>query len=420
MTTIQRIVAYEILASGGYPTIEARVELSDGSVGIASVPYGASTGSQEASVLLDGDRERFGGKGMLRAAEIVNSVLAKQLVGKDAYNQREVDTLMIRNDGTPLKTNYGGNSILAVSMALARAGAVSKKMELFSYLEKIYGVSGSAQRLPRPMAVTIEGGKHADNSTDFQEYLLTCTHGESVMDNLQMMEEIYHAVGKVLKSEGLSTNVGNEGAFAPAGIGSNSAPLSLLAEAIENTQYKLGEDVWLSMDPAASEFYNDGMYHLKIEDRQLTSAELILFYEELAHDFPIYSIEDGLSEQDWEGWQNFYTQQSHKLKIIGDDLTVTNKNLLEKALSRKAINGILIKLNQAGSVTETIDTCMLAAAQGAVIVPSRRGGGETDDSFMIVLAVAGGGGFVNVGPTRGERVAKYNRLLQIERVLSKK
>lgn len=434
MAKIKDIKAREILASGGAPSLEVTVTLEPGATGEASVSYGASAGSREATVLLDGDEKRYGSKGMLRAVENINGEIRKILIGQEASDQREVDRIMIDLDGTENKSRLGGNAILGVSMAVARAQAAEESLPLYKYLRNCFGmgeIGEDSWKLPRPMVVMIEGGKHADNSTDLQEYLVTVLKNQRASENVRMEMEIYEALKKILKNEGLSVNVGNEGAFAPNGIVSNEKPLEYLLEAIEKAGYKTGTDVGLSIDAAASEFcesltrndsgqarmtVNGQTYDLRIENKKLTGQELIEYYLEWTKKYPIVTMEDMLSENDWENWVGL-TEKLGKVVNIADDLTVTNTKLLQKAIDMKAAKGIIIKLNQAGTLSETVDCSLLAKQNGFITVCSHRGGGETNDTFMIDLAVAMGCDYIKVGPTRGERVEKYNRLMRIEEEL---
>lgn len=416
--TILSIKAQEILASGGYPTIEVIATLEDGSRGRASVPYGASAGSHEATVLMDGDTKRWHGKGMLQAIANIEQIIAPAVIGMDAYDQRSLDEKMIALDGTPNKAKLGGNAILAVSVAVANAAAASKKIELFQHIIDTYQTGVDLSKLPQPMVVAIEGGKHADETTDLQEFCFSAVRNNaSVAENVRMIMETYHQLGKVLKENKLSTNVGNEGAFAPNGIPSNEAPFAYMLEAIKRAGYEAGSEIGFSIDAAASEFFVDGSYDLKVEKRQLNADELIAYYETWLAKYPIVTIEDMLHEDDWENWTKLkLVADQHKVALIGDDLTVTNVERLQKAIDTKAISAILIKLNQIGTLTETVDCCMLANHHGLMTTTSHRGGGETNDATMVDVAVAVGSAFVKVGPTRGERVSKYNRLMEIERI----
>ena len=390
---IKSIDAHEILASGGYPTIESRVTLEDGTVGLSSVPYGASAGSHEAVVLTDGNPARWQGKGMLKAVENIVMTIAPGLAGREAEDQRSIDGLMIAMDGTDTKANLGGNAILAVSTAVANAVANAKKVPLYRHIMNTFQTGVDLTTLPQPMMVVIEGGKHAHNSTDFQEFCLSGIGSRSVAENLRITLETYHELANVLKSEGLSTNVGNEGAFAPAGIASNEKPLEYMVQAIEKAGYKAGEDLGISLDPAASEFYLpaqagvEGKYTLKLENRVLSAEEMIGYYQVWMDTYPIVTLEDGLAEDDWENWPKLNQATKAKgIALLGDDLTVTNPIRLQKAIDMQAISAILIKLNQIGTLTETIDCCALAAKNGLMTTTSHRGGGETNDTTMVDVA----------------------------------
>lgn len=415
---ISQVRAREILASGGYPSVEVRVVLESGVEGRASVAYGVSAGSKEAVVLLDGDMRRYNGQGMLKAVGSVNEKIAPLIIGCDALDQRGIDELMIKADGTQNKSSLGANAILGVSMAVARAAAVSQNLELYSYLRQAFGIAPDLDdrgklRLPKPMPVLIEGGRHADNSTDLQEYLLCVLKEEPAAENVRMAMEIYHQLKKLLKAKGYSTNVGNEGAFAPQGLTSNELPIELIVQGIAEAGYTPGQDAGVSLDPAASEFYSEGKYNLAVEKREVSPEELIEIYLNWFKKYPIITCEDPLSEFDWEHWPQI-TAKAGSVPIVADDLTVTNVKLWQKAIDEKAANAILIKLNQAGTVTETLDCCLLAKKYNYPTIPSHRGGGETNDTFLVDLAVAVGSAWIKVGPTRGERVCKYNRLMEIE------
>jgi enolase len=416
MPKIQSIFAREILASGGAPSVEVTVKLDDGSIGEASVSYGASAGSKEAFVLLDGDKSRYNGKGMLKAVNNVNEKIAPLLTGKEAADQRAVDAAMLAADGTENKSQLGANAILGVSMAVARAAANSQNLELYEYLATYYQLPTTNYVLPKPLAVFIEGGMHADNSTDLQEYILAVTKDQPVTKNVQMMEEIYQATKSILKKQNFNTNVGNEGAFAPAGIQSNELPLQTITDAIQSAGYKIREDAGIYIDAAASEFYKDGNYVLSCENKTVTGEELTKIYLDWFKKYPILALEDGFSEFDWDHWPTLLSQAGN-VQIVADDLTVTNTKLWQQAIDKKAANAILIKLNQAGTVTETVDCCLLAKKYNLDTIPSHRGGGETNDTFLVDLAVAMGSKWIKVGPTRGERVCKYNRLMRIEEEL---
>jgi len=414
MSKIKSIKAREILSSGSTPSVEVRCELESGAIGIASVPYGASAGIHEAFVLFDGDKKRFLGKGMLKAVENVNDFISERIVGMDAFLQREIDEAMIELDGTENKNKLGANAILGVSLAVARAAANEKQIPMYQYIRDVFKLDIKEFILPNPMMVVIEGGKHADQSTDLQEYMISPIGNVSVKENVRCGIEVYMTLKKVLKSKGLSVNVGNEGAFAPSGLKSNESPLELIQEAIKKSGYKAGKDVGISLDPAVSEIVKDGKYELKKEDKLLSSEEMIDYFTKWVKKYPIITLEDALHEDDWDFWPKLTEKLGKKIPIIGDDLTVTNPKRLQKAIDVKAINAILIKLNQIGTLSETVDCCMLARKNNFMTIISHRGGGETNDTTMVDLAVAVNSGFIKVGPSRGERVSKYNRLMEIE------
>ena len=415
MSKIKNIFAREILASGGAPSLEVTVTLESGAIGEASVSYGASAGSKEAIVLLDGDKSRYNGKGMLKAINNINTIIKKALLGMEAIQQRGIDGKMIAIDGTVNKAVLGGNAMLGVSLAICRAQAKEEKIPLYKHLRKIYEIGDIGWTLPKPMMVMIEGGKHADDTTDLQEFMVGAIGNKTAAENVRMEMEIYVALKNILKSEKLSTNVGNEGAFAPNGIISNEKPMEYLVEAIKNAGYIPGTDAGVGIDAAASEFFNEETkkYDLKLEGKILTSEELINYYLPWMDKYPIVSMEDMLSEFDWDNWPKLTEKINGKFPLIADDLTVTNTKLLQKAIEMKAATAILIKLNQAGTLTETMDCCLLARQNNFMTMPSHRGGGETNDTFMVDLAVAVGSEYIKVGPTRGERVCKYNRLMRI-------
>lgn len=413
---IASVVAHEILASGGYPTVEVLVTLDNKKVGRSSVPYGASAGSHEATVLVDGDKSRYNGKGVQQALANVLDKISPAIKDINPEDQRAVDQVMIDLDGTPNKANLGGNAILAVSLAVARAVAQTQHKPFYEYIRDTYQTGVDFSVLPQPMVVVIEGGKHADETTDLQEYNISAVADDSVAENIRKTMEAYHQLKKILKKKGLSTNVGNEGAFAPNGIPSNEAPFEYITQAIEQAGYKPGEDLAISIDAAASEFYENGKYNLALEKRVLSAAELIDYYESWLKKYPIVSYEDMLAEDDWENWTKLnQVAKKYNIEHIGDDLIVTSIERLQKAINLDAITSVLIKLNQIGTLTETVDACMLARKNKMMTVPSHRGGGETNDTSMVDLGVAVGSKFIKVGPTRGERVCKYNRLMEIER-----
>ncbi|MDD5163594.1 MAG: phosphopyruvate hydratase [Candidatus ainarchaeum sp.] len=417
---IKSVKAREILSSGSDPSLEVKVSLESGANGFFSVPYGASAGSHEAFVLLDGDKNRFFGKGMLKAVENINKKIAPKLKGMSAFNQKEIDKKMIELDGTENKRNLGANAILGVSVAVACAAAQEKKMQLYDYIRGAFNLKIKKYVLPNPMMVAIEGGKHADKSTDFQEYLVSPIGKGTVKENVRCGIEVYLSLKKLLKEKGLSANVGNEGAFAPSGLANNELPIALILEAIEKAGYKAGQEVGISLDIAASEIFSDGKYRLKKEGKALSSLEMIGLFEEWAEKYPIIMLEDALHEDDWENWQKLNAAIGKKVAIVADDLTTTNPKRLAKAIETKSGSATIIKLNQIGTLSETLETCLLARKNGWITIISHRGGGETNDTAMVDLAVAVNSAFIKVGPSRGERVCKYNRLMEIEETLGKK
>lgn len=421
MSKISSIIAREILSSSGLPTLEVRAILESGIMGIASVPYGVSAGTHEAATLFDIDTGRFLGKGMLKAVQNVNKLIAPKLIGKDASRQAEIDELMITLDGTADKSKLGGNAILGVSLAVARASALDWSIPLYHYIRKCYRIKLKEFVLPNPMMVAIEGGKHANDSTDFQEYLISPLMGGSAKEEIRAGIETYYALREILRKKGYNTNVGNEGAFAPAGIKTNEEPLRLIQEAIVQAGYVVGKDIGISFDGACSELFRNGKYFLKSENRHLTPEQMIFYFTTWVNKIKgLITIEDPLHEDQWEHWAEITRKLGRDVAIVGDDLLVTNEVRLKKAIDMKAANAVLIKLNQAGTLSETVQTCLLAHKHKFLTIVSHRGGGETNDSFMIDLAVAVNAGFVKVGPTRGERVSKYNRLIEIETELGKK
>ena len=408
MVMIEYVEAYEVLDSRGNPTVKATVRLSDGTVESAIVPSGASTGKREALELRDGD-DRFGGKGVQDACDNVNRRIANEIVGLSPYNQTEIDAIMKELDGTENYGSLGANAVLGVSMAVARAGAKSLKMPLYRYLG-----GANAMVLPVPMFNIINGGSHANNSVDFQEYMIMPTGFESFSEGLRCATEIYSNLKKILVERGESTALGDEGGFAP-NLSNNEEPIAVIMEAIEKAGYKAGENVVLALDVASSELVTeDGKYKLDSENRELTSAELVAYYVDLCDKYPIVSIEDGLSEDDWDGWKLLTEKLGRKVQLVGDDLFVTNAKILAKGIASKVGNSILIKPNQIGSVSETMQTVRLAQRHGYKCVMSHRSG-ESEDTFIADFAVALNTGEIKTGSTaRGERTAKYNRLLEIE------
>ena len=408
MSAIRNVKAREILDSRGNPTVEVEVVLSDGTTGQAAVPSGASTGKHEALELRDGDKTRFNGRGVLKAVTNVNKDITAAIIGMPATDQPEIDRTLIELDSTPDKSRLGANAILGTSLAVANAAANSKKMPLYRYLAET-----DTYTLPVPMMNILNGGKHAANSTDLQEFMVMPAGARSFGQAMQMGTEVYHALKKVLKDRGLDTNVGDEGGFAPS-LSSNKAAIEAILAAIEAAGYKAGKDCFIALDPASSEFYEDGKYVLTRECRTLSSAEMVDFYVNWIADYPIISIEDGMAEDDWDGWQLITEKLGDKIQLVGDDLYVTNVERLGRGIKLKASNSILIKLNQIGTLTETIEAIKMAHQAGWTAIVSHRSG-ETEDTTIADLSVGLNTGQIKTGaPCRSERTAKYNRLLRIE------
>lgn len=411
MTIIADVYAREILDSRGNPTVEVEVVLEDGTLGRAAVPSGASTGAYEAVELRDDDANRYLGKGVLQAVENVNTQIAPEVIGFDALDQVGIDQTMIDLDGTPNKGRLGANAILGVSMAVAKAAANALEMPLYKYLGGI-----NAKELPVPMMNILNGGKHADNNVDIQEFMVMPVGAANWTEALRMCAEIFHNLRSVLKSKGLNTAVGDEGGFAP-NLKSNEEALAVIIEAINKAGYKPGEDVKLALDVAATELYKDGNYVLEGEGKTKSSDEMIDFYEELVNKYPIISIEDGLSEDDWDGWQKLTSRLGKRIQLVGDDLFVTNTERLARGIETGTANSILIKVNQIGTLTETFDAIEMAKRAGYTAVISHRSG-ETEDSTIADIAVATNAGQIKTGaPSRTDRVAKYNQLIRIEEEL---
>ncbi len=412
MNQIDRIHAREILDSRGNPTVEADVVLAGGARGRAAVPSGASTGEHEAVELRDGDGKRYGGKGVLKAVQNVNEVIARELKGKDALDQAAIDRALIEVDGTPNKSNLGANALLAVSMANARAAANYQKLPLYRYLG-----GADANTLPVPMMNIINGGAHADNNVDFQEFMIVPVGAERFSEALHMGAEIFHSLKSVLKKKGYATSVGDEGGFAP-NLKSNEEAIETILEAIRQAGYRAGDDVLLALDPAASEFYDGGSYVFKKSDqRKLSSDQMVSFWESWANQYPIVSIEDGMAENDWDGWKTLTDAMGRRVQLVGDDLFVTNTSFLRKGIERGVANSILIKVNQIGTLTETLECIELAKTNQYTTVISHRSG-ETEDAFIADLAVATNAGQIKTGSlSRSDRIAKYNQLLRIEEEL---
>ena len=408
---ISHILGLEVLDSRGNPTIEVDVQLNDGSFGRAIVPSGASTGKHEAVELRDGDNKRYIGKGVLNAIDNVNKIIAKQLIGMNALNQAKIDQTMIALDGTPNKSRLGANAILGVSMAVAHSAAQACNQPLYVYLG-----GDQATTLPIPMMNILNGGCHADNNVDIQEFMVLPIGAESFSEALRMGTETFHHLKSVLKQKGLNTAVGDEGGFSP-NLRSNAEAVEVILEAIEKTPYALSKDICLALDVAASEIYRDGLYHLPSEKKQYSSAAMVDYLISLVDQYPIISIEDGLDENDWPGWQLLNNELGSRIQIVGDDLTVTNITRFQRAINENAMNAILIKLNQVGSVTETIQAIKLAKSNNYGAIISHRSG-ETEDVTIADFSVAMGMGQIKTGSaSRTDRVAKYNQLLRIEESL---
>ncbi len=413
-TTIVDVLAREVLDSRGNPTVEVEVYLEDGTMGSGIVPSGASTGAFEAVELRDGDEERYLGKGVLKAVENVNDEIASEIIGLNALDQIGIDNMLIQLDGTKNKGRLGANAILGVSIAVADAAAASLGLPLFQYIGGI-----NAKTLPVPMMNILNGGKHADNNVDIQEFMIMPTGANTFREALRMGAEVFHNLRKVLQQKGLNTAVGDEGGFAP-NLTSNEEALEVIMEAIKKAGYVPGEDIMLALDVAATELYNEkeGNYHLAAEGVVKTAEEMVEFYEKLVSKYPIISIEDGLSEEDWQGWKFLTEKLGRKVQLVGDDLFVTNTERLMKGIQNNTANSILIKLNQIGTLTETLDAIEMAKKAGYTAVISHRSG-ETEDVTIADLAVAMNAGQIKTGaPSRTDRVAKYNQLLRIEELLA--
>ncbi len=412
MAVITDVYAREIMDSRGNPTVEVEVYLEDGTIGRAAVPSGASTGQFEAVELRDSESPRYLGKGVLQAVANVNDIIGPAILGFDASEQVAIDGVMIELDGTLNKAKLGANAILGVSMAVARAAAESYDLPLFQYLG-----GTNAKELPVPMMNILNGGAHADNNVDIQEFMIMPIGASSFMEALRYCAEVYHTLKGVLKAKGLATGVGDEGGFAP-NLGSNEEALQVITEAIEKAGLVVGKDIVFAIDAASSEFYKDGKYHLAGEGKVKTAAEMVEYYAELCEKYPIYSIEDGLAEEDWEGWKLLTERLGKTVQLVGDDLFVTNTERLSRGIKEDTANAILIKVNQIGTLTETFDAIEMAKRAGYTAVISHRSG-ETEDSTIADIAVAVNAGQIKTGaPARSERVAKYNQLLRIEDMLA--
>ncbi len=418
MSTISKIIAREIMDSRGNPTVEADVYLSSGEMGRAAAPSGASTGSREALELRDGDKSRYLGKGVLKAVAAINYDIQKALIGKDATDQAALDKIMIDLDGTENKEKFGANAILAVSLAAAKAAASFKGIPLYQHISELNGTAG-VYSMPVPMMNIINGGEHADNNVDIQEFMVQPVGAKNFSEALRMGAEIFHSLKKVLNGKGLNTAVGDEGGFAPD-LGSNEEALSVIVEAVEKAGYVMDQDVTLAMDCAASEFYVDGKYDLKGEGKVFDSEGFGDFLADLSNKYPIISIEDGLDESDWDGWASLTKKIGDKVQLVGDDLFVTNTKILKRGIDNGIGNSILIKFNQIGSLTETLEAIRMAQAAGFTVVISHRSG-ETEDATIADLAVGTAAGQIKTGSLcRSDRVAKYNQLLRIEQELGDK
>ncbi|CAA0099339.1 Enolase [BD1-7 clade bacterium] len=418
MTIIADVLAFEVLDSRGNPTVEAEVVLEDGTKGAACAPSGASTGSREALELRDGDKGRYLGKGVQKAVSNIVDVIKPLLIGKDAAAQREIDQIMIDADGTENKEKLGANAILAVSLAAAKAAAASKNIPLYVHIAEVNGTAGNYS-LPVPMMNIINGGEHADNNVDIQEFMVQPVGVKSFSEAIRCGAEIFHALKAVLKAQGLNTAVGDEGGFAP-NLPSNEAALAAISEAVEKAGYKLGEDVTLALDCASSEFYKDGKYDLSGEGKVYDAEGFADYLDDLSQKYPIISIEDGMDESDWDGWKILTDKVGERVQLVGDDLFVTNTKILSRGIEQGVANSILIKFNQIGSLTETLDAIKMAQDAGFTAVISHRSG-ETEDTTIADLAVATAAGQIKTGSLcRSDRVSKYNRLLRIEAELGEK
>ncbi|MGI5880414.1 MAG: phosphopyruvate hydratase [Syntrophomonadaceae bacterium] len=411
MSTIVDVYAREVLDSRGNPTVEVEVILEDGTMGRAMVPSGASTGAHEAVELRDGDKKRYNGKGVLNAVDNVNNLIAPEVIGMEVTHQVDIDMLMIDIDGTPNKSKLGANAILGVSLAVARAAANYLELPLYQY---IGGING--RDIPVPMMNILNGGKHADNNVDIQEFMIVPVGAPNFAEALRMGVEVYQALKLVLNNKGLGTSVGDEGGFAP-NLPSNEAAVDVILEAIAEAGYKAGQDIYIALDVAATELYKDGVYNLDSTGQKLTSEQMVDFYVQLADKYPLISLEDGLAEDDWSGWKLLTERLGSRVQLVGDDLFVTNTERLQQGISKGVCNSILIKVNQIGTLTETLDTIEMAKRAGYTCVISHRSG-ETEDSTIADIAVATNAGQIKTGaPARTDRVAKYNQLLRIEEEL---
>jgi enolase len=417
MTKIKRITGREILDSRGNPTVEVDVLLDDGTLGRAAVPSGASTGSREALELRDDNEKRFGGKGVLMAVSNVNKEIAPKIVGFDVTEQQKIDETMIKLDGTDFKSNLGANAILGVSLACAKAGAISNRLPVYEYVRKAYEIKSDKYILPVPLMNIINGGEHADNNVDLQEFMIVPINTPNFHEALRTGCEVFHSLKKVLNRKGFATSVGDEGGFAP-NLSSNEQSLEVICEAVKTAGYEIGKDIVFALDVAASELYDDGKY--KLEGEIKTSQDMITFYGNLLKKYPIMSIEDGLSESDWDGWKALTQELKSRLQLVGDDLFVTNIKIFQEGIDKHIANSILIKVNQIGSLSETVAAVQMAYKAGYTAIISHRSG-ETEDNIIADLAVALNTGQIKTGSaSRTDRMCKYNQLLRIEEELGSK
>ncbi len=411
MTNIIDVHAREILDSRGNPTVEVDILLESGAMGRAAVPSGASTGTREAVELRDGDKKRYLGKGVLKAVKNVNEIIGPEIIDLDATDQALIDKIMIELDSTENKGKLGANAILGVSLAIAKAAAVYSELPLYRYIG-----GANAKVLPVPLLNILNGGEHADNNVDFQEYMIAPAGASSISEALRMAAEVYHNLKSYLKSKGLSTSVGDEGGFAP-NLNSNEEPLEVIIEGIKKAGYIPGKDIFIALDPASSEFFKNGKYELKAEKKSLSPDEMVAYYKKIVDKYPIISIEDGMAEQDWKGWKKMTDLLGDSIQIVGDDLFVTNKKILAQGIDKGIANSILIKVNQIGTLTETLETIELAKTNSYTCVASHRSG-ETSDDTIADLVVATNIGMIKTGaPARSERLSKYNQLIRIEEEL---
>ncbi|GHT09678.1 enolase [Endomicrobiia bacterium] len=421
MAKIVKIAGREIIDSRGNPTVEVDVRLGDGTLGRAAVPSGASTGSREALELRDGDKKRFGGKGVLKAVSNVNDIIAPKLTGLEITKQQDIDDIMIKLDGTDFKSSLGANAVLGVSLACAKAGSNSNKLPVYEYVREIYNVKSDKYVLPVPLMNIINGGEHADNNVDLQEFMIAPVSAPTFREALRMGCEVFHGLKKVLNEKGYATGVGDEGGFAP-NLKSNAQALEVICEAVKVAGYEVGRDIVFALDVAASELYENNKYTLEgeVKEKVKTSKDMIAFYGDLLKEYPIISIEDGLSESDWDGWKILTEKLKSRLQLVGDDLFVTNTKIFKDGIDKGIANSILIKVNQIGSLSETVAAVQMAYKAGYTAVISHRSG-ETEDSIIADLAVALNTGQIKTGSaSRTDRMCKYNQLLRIEEELGSK